>query len=102
MTLEIAIVLGLLVLAMVLFATEWLTVDVVALGLVAALIGAGILSPSDAFEGFGSEIIIILASIMVLAGAIVKSGVMEWLGEAAYCVAKGRKFLAKLVLFAMS
>ena len=42
MTVEIAIVLGLLVVGMVLFATEWLPVDVVALGLVSALIGTGI------------------------------------------------------------
>ena len=102
MTLEIALVLGLLVLAMVLFATEWLSVDVVALGLVAVLIAAGILSPSDAFDGFGSEVIIILASIMVLAGAIVKAGVMEWLGEAVYRVAGGNRFLATLALFTTS
>lgn len=102
MTLEIAVVLGLLVLGMVLFATEWLSVDVVALGLLAVLIGAGILSPSDAFDGFGSEVIIILASIMVLAGAIVKAGVMEWLGDAVYRIAKGNRFFASLALFAAS
>ena len=45
MTLTIAIVLGLLVVATILFATELLTVDVVALGLVAALVGTGVLTP---------------------------------------------------------
>jgi di/tricarboxylate transporter len=66
MTLEIAVVLGLPVLAMVLFATKWLSVDVVALGLVAALIGVGIVTPSKAFDGFGSKIIgMVLLLILV-------------------------------------
>jgi len=98
MTLEIAIVLGLLVLAMVLFATEWLPVDVVSLALVAALIGTGILTPAQAFEGFGSEIMIILASIMVLAGAVVQAGVMDWLGQFAYNIGKGKERLSILVM----
>lgn len=102
MTVEIAVVLALLVLAMVLFATEWLSVDVVALGMVATLIGTEILTPAEAFDGFGSEIIIILASIMVLAGAIVKAGVMEWLGDAAHRAAKGSRFLSTLVLLTVS
>ena len=76
--------------------------DVVALGLVALLIGAGALSPSDPFDGFGSEIIIILASIMVLAEAIVKAGVMEWPGAAAYRMAKASRIVATLALFAVS
>jgi len=79
MTTEIAIVLGLLALAMVLFTTELLPVDVVSLGLVAALIASSILTPAAAFDAFGSEVIVILPSIMILAGAIVKAGVMAWL-----------------------
>lgn len=100
MTPEIAIVLGLLVVALVLFATERLSVDIVALGLVSALIGTGILSPAEAFEGFGSEVVIILAAIMVLAGAIVKAGVMEWVGRAAHAAGRGEPRLATLAILA--
>lgn len=102
MTPEIAIVLGLLVLAMVLFTTEWLPVDVVSLGLVAALIGSGILTPAAAFDGFGSEVIVILASVMILAGAIVKAGVMAWLGRLSHDLAGGRKRLSILALLGAS
>jgi len=102
MTPDIAIVLGLLVLAMVLFTTERLPVDVISLGLVAALIGSGILTPAAAFAGFGSEVIVILASIMVLAGAIVKAGVMAWLGRVSHALAGGSKRLSILAILGVS
>ena len=102
MTLEIAIVLGLLLGAMVLFATEALSVDVVALGLVAALVASGILTPAEGFSGFGSDVIIILACIMILAGAIVKAGVMDWLGQLAHRAGNGNARLSVLSLLAIS
>lgn len=102
MTPEIAIVLGLLALAMVLFTTELLAVDVVSLGLVAALIGSGILTPAAAFDGFGSEVIVILASIMILAGAVMKAGVMAWLGRLPHDLAGGRKRLSVLMILGVS
>ncbi len=100
--LEIVIVLGLLAVAIILFATEYLSVDVVALGLIAALVGTGILSPAEAFDGFGGEIIIILASVMILAGSIVKAGVMEWLGQVAHDLGKGHARLSLLAILALS
>lgn len=102
MTLDVSIVLGLLILAMILFTTEWLSVDVTALGLVAALIGTGTLTPAQAFDGFGSEVIIILASIMILAGAIVKAGVMEWFGQLLHGVGKGNSRMSLMSLLAVS
>lgn len=102
MTPEIAIVLLLLVAAMVLFATELVSPDVTALGLLAALVASGILAPADAYTGFGSEIIIVLASVMVLAGSVAKSGVMEWLGKFAHDLGKGNERLSILTLLSMS
>ena len=78
------LLLGILMVAVALFFLEWLSVDVVTLFLLAALVLFGILSPAEAFSGFASEIVVILASIFVLSGALVKSGVMDWLGKAIY------------------
>ena len=82
MTLHIAIVLSLLFGAMVLFAFEWLAFDVVTLLLLALLVLFGILTPQEAFSGFANEVIIILASMFVISGALSQTGVMEWLGQA--------------------
>lgn len=82
MTPEIALVLGLLVAAMVLFAVEWLSIDLVALLLVSALVVTGILTPREAFSGFANDIIVVLASIFVLSATLVRTGGLDWLGEA--------------------
>lgn len=86
---QIALVLGLLVLAVVLFATEKLSVDIVTLLLLMTLVLSGILTPDEAFAGFSQDIIIILASIFIISGALQKSGIMEAFGSLLYKFAKG-------------
>ena len=63
MTLEIGYVLFLIVVALVLFATEILTLDVIGLVLLLALTVPGIISPGQALAGFGSETIIVLIGL---------------------------------------
>jgi di/tricarboxylate transporter len=60
-----------------LFVTEAVSVDVVTLLLVSVLIATGILTPLEAFAGFGSEALVILGSIFVLGGALQQTGVLE-------------------------
>jgi di/tricarboxylate transporter len=86
---EIAFVLLLLLAAIVLFARETLPVDVVTLLVLLALLFTRILTPQEAFSGFGSDIIIILASVFVISGALRESGVVDWLGESLAKMVKG-------------
>ncbi len=81
MTVEIAIVLSLLAVAILFFAMEWLPVDTITLSLVVALVVTGVLTPAEAFSGFANEMVVILASVFVLSGAMVKSGVMDGLNR---------------------
>ena len=74
---NIGIVLGLLVVAVGLFATRVLPVDLVTIFLLLALVLTGILEPATAFAGFSSEIIIILASIFVINGALLEGRVLD-------------------------
>ncbi|MBT3843089.1 MAG: potassium transporter TrkA, partial [Verrucomicrobia bacterium] len=74
---EIAIVLGLLLAAVGLFATRALPVDLVTIFLLLALVLTGILEPTEAFAGFSSEIIIILGSIVVINGALLEGRVLD-------------------------
>lgn len=75
------LLLTLLAVALTLFVTEWLPVDVVTLLMLTALIVGDILTPVQAFAGFASEIIIILCSVFIISGAVVKTGVMGRLAE---------------------
>ena len=80
MTLEIAYLLFLIVVALVLFATEVLSIDIVGLLLLLALTVPGILSPRQALAGFGSETIFVLIGLFVLTAGIRETGVIERIG----------------------
>ncbi|HEY7915153.1 MAG TPA: SLC13 family permease, partial [Blastocatellia bacterium] len=86
---QIAIVLGLLAAAIVLFASERLSVDIITLLLLLVLVVSGVLNPNEAFAGFSNDIIIILASIFVISGALQRSGVMDALGARLHRAAGG-------------
>jgi di/tricarboxylate transporter len=98
---QIAIVLGLLFVAVIMFAMERLTVDVITLLLLMGLVITGILTPLEAFAGFSNDIIIILVSIFVISGALQKSGIMDSVAAWLYQFAQGsdnRLLLAVMVM----
>jgi di/tricarboxylate transporter len=74
---SVAIVIGLLIAAVVLFATEKVAVDVTALLLIVTLVVTGILTPEEAFSGFSSDIIVILGSLFVISGALQETGLLD-------------------------
>lgn len=78
---EISIVIGLLVIAIILFATDKFSVDLITVGLLIVLTSIGILTPAEAFKGFGSDFIIMLASIFVVGASMQKAGVLEIIGD---------------------
>jgi di/tricarboxylate transporter len=78
---EITIVLGLLVAAVVLFSIERISPDIVGLGALAILISTGILTEAEAFKGFGSEFIIMLAAIFIVGTAIQENGIIDSAAE---------------------
>ncbi|HEY9421939.1 MAG TPA: SLC13 family permease [Thermoanaerobaculia bacterium] len=99
MTFEIGLVLFLLVTVVAVFAFEWVPVDATTLLLLATLVLSGILSVGEAFSGFSNEIIIILGSIFILSGALMKGGVMDKLGDVIFRVAGGSR--AKVLMCVM-
>jgi di/tricarboxylate transporter len=82
MTLPIFLVLALLVAVAVCFSLETISVDITTLLLLCALVLLGLLPIREAFSGFSSDIVIVLASLFVLSGALIKTGVMENFGSA--------------------
>ncbi|KAA3437775.1 SLC13 family permease [Rufibacter hautae] len=76
---EIALVLFLLLAAVALFASEKLSVDIVTLILLIILTGTQIITPAEAFAGFSSDFIIILASIFVIGTALEDTGILDFL-----------------------
>jgi di/tricarboxylate transporter len=69
-----------LVIAFILFMTEWLRNDVVAILIVLALYVTRVLTPVEALSGFSSEPAIVIAGIFVLSGALHATGLSDTLG----------------------
>ncbi len=82
MTLSIALLLGLVVVALILFSFEWVSADVVALGLLLTLILTGLLPARDAFAGFGSDTVIMILALLIMTTALVRTGVVELVARA--------------------
>lgn len=75
---EIALVLTLLVVAIILFATEYLSIELVTLVMLIILASVRIISPEEAFAGFSSDFIIIIASIFILSAALQETGILDF------------------------
>lgn len=73
-------VIGLLLAAVTLFATEKISVDLVTLALLCLLVLSGTLTVNEAFAGFGNEVIVMLGSIFIIGAALRETGVLDTLG----------------------
>ncbi|MCL4867687.1 MAG: anion permease [Anaerolineae bacterium] len=81
MTPEIALTLGIVVVAVVLFATEKLRVDVIAM-LVLLTVGlTGLVTPEQVFAGFANPAVITVWAVYIVSGALFRTGVADMLGE---------------------
>lgn len=77
MTLEIIIVLSLVVVAIFLFATEKVPVDLVALIIMAFLMVSNIITVEEGVSGFSNEATVTIAALFVVSGALIKTGFVE-------------------------
>jgi len=77
---EACLVIGLLLVAVVIFSTEKVSVDIVTLSMLCVLVLAGILKVDEAFAGFSNDVIVMLASIFVIGAAMRETGVLDAMG----------------------
>ncbi|RYY29010.1 MAG: SLC13 family permease [Sphingomonadales bacterium] len=77
MTLPQMLSVGVLVGMMLLFIWGRLRYDLVAVIALLAALAVGVVSPKEAFTGFSDDIVIIVASALVLSGAVQRSGIIE-------------------------
>ena len=81
MTLQIATLLVILGIALVLFSFEWVSVDIVALGVLLSLVLTGLIPAEMAFAGFGNETVIMILGLFILTAALARTGVIEIVGR---------------------
>lgn len=77
MTLSIALLFALIVIALVFFAFEWVSADVVGIGMLLFLVLTGLLPSERAFAGFGSDTTIMILSLLVMTAALIRTGMVD-------------------------
>lgn len=81
MTIEIVLTLSILGGVMVLFITEWLSADLVALLTLSALVLTGLVTPEEALSGFSSPAVVTVWAVFILSAGLSRTGVASWLGR---------------------
>ncbi|MBI5671132.1 MAG: SLC13 family permease [Chloroflexi bacterium] len=82
MTSEIGLLLLIIAVSLVLFAFEWVSADVVALGVLLSLILTGLLPTDMAFAGFGSDAVMMILGLLILTASLTRTGVVDMAGRA--------------------
>ncbi|MBN2502154.1 MAG: SLC13 family permease [Anaerolineales bacterium] len=81
MAVEIGIMLAVILLAIVLFSLERVPPDVTALGLMLLVAVTGLITPEQAFAGFGSEVVLMILGLLILTAALIQTGVVDFMGR---------------------
>ncbi len=81
MTPQIALVLGILVAAIVMFVTERIRVDVVALMVLVSLALTGLVTPAEALSGFANLAVVTVWAVLILSAGLARTGVAGLIGR---------------------
>ena len=83
MSITIILVFIIILCAVILFATEKISVDLVAITVMAALIVLGIISPIEAISGFSNQATVTVAAMFIISAGLFKTGAVNYLGKVA-------------------
>ncbi len=97
MTLEIALVLGILTISLVLFISEVIRMDVVALMVLGALAITGLVDSSEAFAGFSNSAVITVWAMFILSEGLTRTGIADIIGRQVMRLA-GRREIAMILV----
>ncbi|MCP3139050.1 SLC13 family permease [Pyxidicoccus xibeiensis] len=77
----IAIVLGIVVVALVLFSLDTIPIEVSSLVVVCLLALTGVLTPGQAFEGFSNDTVIFIFTLLAMTQGLASTGVVQLVGQ---------------------
>ena len=97
MTTENYLVLGILAIAILLFVSERLRVDLVAMMVLVALAVTGLVTVEGAFSGFASPAVIVVWAVFIISGGLTRSGVADLIARQVVRLA-GRSQLRLMLL----
>ncbi|MBE0411982.1 MAG: SLC13 family permease [Anaerolineales bacterium] len=81
MTVEIALVLGILIIAILLFLSERLRVDLIALLVLGVLAITGLVTPGEALSGFSNNAVVTVWAMFIISAGLAHTGVARVIGQ---------------------
>jgi di/tricarboxylate transporter len=99
MTIQIALVLSILFAAIVMFVTEKIRVDVVALMVMVSLVLTGLVTPTEALSGFANLAVVTVWAVLILSAGLARTGVAALIGRPLLRLAGGSE--ARLIALIM-
>jgi di/tricarboxylate transporter len=97
MTFEIALVLGILAISLILFISEVIRMDLVALLVLCSLAVTGLVSSSEAFAGFSNSAVITVWAMFILSEGLTRTGIADIIGRQVMRLA-GRREIAMIIV----
>lgn len=98
MTVDIALVLIILLVSLVLFVTEWMRMDVVALLVLLSLAVLGLVSPTDAVSGFSNPAVITVWAMFIMSAGLAYTGFADQIGRQVMRVSAGSEVRTLVLL----
>jgi di/tricarboxylate transporter len=98
MTFEIALVLGILAISLVLFISEVIRMDLVALLVLGALAVTGLVDSTEAFAGFSNSAVITVWAMFILSEGLTRTGIADIIGRQVMRLGGRREFPMILVI----
>ncbi|MFU8772427.1 MAG: SLC13 family permease, partial [Anaerolineales bacterium] len=81
MNFDIALTLGILLVAIIIFVSEWIRPDLVALLVLVTLVITGLVSPNESISGFSNPAVVTIWAVFILSAGLARTGVASKLGE---------------------
>jgi di/tricarboxylate transporter len=97
MTFEIALVLGILAISLILFVSEVIRMDLVALLVLSALAVTGMVSTTEAFAGFSNSAVITVWAMFILSEGLTRTGIADIIGRQVMRLA-GRREISMIIV----
>jgi di/tricarboxylate transporter len=97
MTFEIGLVLGILAISLILFVSEVIRMDLVALLVLSALAVTGLVTTSEAFAGFSNSAVITVWAMFILSEGLTRTGIADIIGRQVMRLG-GRREIAMIIV----
>jgi di/tricarboxylate transporter len=87
-----------IVVTLILLITETISFDITAVGIMAALMATGVLTPAEAVGGFASPAVITVGAMFIISRALVRTGIVGMIARKVIDHSRGNAKLATLLI----